>query len=622
MEGGSALACRVTSALEAQFPGRRSQIQELANFFAQPELPSEPAFLLYDPRSPRYTTALIRALLEQIQSEIAQSASTQQQDEAKPELDYVVLPALLVSTARLLFQAILSAIADRGDRGPVPGPSRIGTDDALDTFGTTFARAIRHRTGGDASRYRLCIVIDQAHRIRDLWPEHVTQGLLNPDKLLRDRGVPPGRVSVLMVSHLPWNHYRMPDGAVTVPGPETIFFPPLSKDQTCETLKSNAGPLYLSYSSGRPTLEDDDPVQSRKPRISERDFKSLYALFADVAYVSLRSETADVVEMLMASAAVWHVFIAPVQTGELRPNQVQELLIHGKSAFRDALSQLQSRETSPTEWVAIRTSEAIKASERRIKESKQRADQVGSNVEGLGVRSGEQGVRGEVDELAGEGDSGDEVDVGIGNGRVTKRRRIKLPPLISVPPLPTLSALLLVAAFVACYNPTRLDVNRFMRDESGMPGRKRKKGGGTVKSKAGAGSTESKASLGRQQLLGPKAATLERILAIFQVLLWESDPATLKEAEEEEGRELAMPDIDDQASRLTEVERVSRSAVVFQRVKSLIAQRYLLATSKLDQLTSVSIQVNITYEVAQALAKQVKLKIEDWLNDWKELFQT
>ncbi|CAD6942505.1 unnamed protein product [Tilletia controversa] len=610
----------IAAAIEPLFPGRSTQISVLAQAYASPEQASPPSLLLYDPRSPRHTSALIRAVLDRIRSDFAQVDEEIQDASSKPALDFVTLPALLVYSPRILFRAVLKAVI-HGSGDQEEDAAKLVLDDALDSFVALLANAIRKRTRGDPSQYRLCIVIDQAHRVRDIWPSFLLEGMLNIDTLLRGRGIPAGRVSFILVSHLSWHHYRHADGDISSPGPELLNFPPLVKEAACQTLKLNAKPLYRNYRSASERPAQELTTGSAWPRIHEKDFNSLYSRFCDIAYTSFRVDVADITDMQLLCTAVWHVFLVPVQTGELKVTEFEALLVSGRSSFRDALSRLQSKEVSPGEWISTATRSATLASQHRILEAKLKTSQmpVGSNVEILKLRDAEFGQS--EDEPAG-GDSEEEAVANQvqADAPLTKKRRIPLPAVTSVPPLPSLSALLLVAAFIACYNPTKLDVSRFVRDETLGPGRKRKKGGGTAKGKASSAAFGSKNSLARQQLIGPKVATLERLLSVFQVLLWESDPETIKEAEEEELGEGLVADSSERQSRLRDVERIARSAVALQRIKALIAQRFLLTTTKLDTLANTSIRINVTYEVAQSLAKQVNMKIEDWLHDWKELF--
>ncbi|KAK0531429.1 hypothetical protein OC842_003618 [Tilletia horrida] len=645
-ESATARRRRIATRVKAQFPGRSTQIDTLVDAFAQPDLAGPSSLLLHDPRSPRHTQALARAVLGSIQTEFEDLVEDEWDGSSRPVLDTIFLSPLLVGAPRLLYRAILTAIDRKNADFERLAPPQLGADDALDTFSALLASSIRRRTeDGDASKYRLCIVVEHAERVRDLWPNHVLLGLLELDRSLRTRDLPSGRVSVVFVVSTPWIHFRDPDGNITSSAPESIFFPPLAKSDACAYLKLNTSPLYHSYkvehdlfssvdNSYQPLMSEasgEDPStalitkpdpDSERRILNEAEFTRLFESFCEIAYHSLCGEAADIVDMQLLSAAVWHVFLVPVQTGQCHPSEFQGLFKIARPAFRDVLTHVLSREVSPGEWVEAAVRTATAASKQQILD-KQKSKTPGANLEGLGVKSDEK-QRTQDREAYGEGDSDDDVAVAEGSqlydGPIRKKRRIPLAEMTAVPPLPVVSSLLLVSAFVACYNPARLDVARFAR-EAGMGfGRRKKKGGGTVRGRASALEYGSKSNLGRQQLMGPKAVNMERFLAIFQVLLWEADPATLKEAGIDEAKEGANLNDKERAARMLDVERVARSAAVFQRIKYLIAQRFLLAVGKMDNPTSASIQVNITYEVAQSLAKQVKLKIEDWLHDWKELF--
>jgi origin recognition complex subunit 5 len=71
----------------------------------------------------------------------------------------------------------------------------------------------------------------------------------------------------------------------------------------------------------------------------------------------------------------------------------------------------------------------------------------------------------------------------------------------------------LIASYLASYNPPRFDVRYFAKASEE---RKKKKGGGTRK-----GRVDKLGGKMRQQLLGPKAFPVERMLAIFYSIIEE-----------------------------------------------------------------------------------------------------
>jgi origin recognition complex subunit 5 len=79
--------------------------------------------------------------------------------------------------------------------------------------------------------------------------------------------------------------------------------------------------------------------------------------------------------------------------------------------------------------------------------------------------------------------------------------------------LPHYTKFLLIASYLASYNPPRFDVRYFAKASEE---RKKKKGGGTRK-----GRVDKLGGKMRQQLLGPKAFPVERMLAIFYSIIEE-----------------------------------------------------------------------------------------------------
>lgn len=76
--------------------------------------------------------------------------------------------------------------------------------------------------------------------------------------------------------------------------------------------------------------------------------------------------------------------------------------------------------------------------------------------------------------------------------------------------LPTVTKFLLIASYLASYNPVSLDRHFFMKSKDTSRS-KRRKTDGTSRGKE-------KCLPMRQQLLGPKSFPLERLLAIFHVI--------------------------------------------------------------------------------------------------------
>lgn len=140
--------------------------------------------------------------------------------------------------------------------------------------------------------------------------------------------------------------------------------------------------------------------------------------------------------------------------------------------------------------------------------------------------------------------------------------------------LPTVSRFLLIASFLASYNPARLDSRFFAK---GADGSKRKN---KVGIQAGRDRTK---QLLRQQLQGPKAFPVERMLAIFYNILPIPIPNTID---------------------------------IQQQIASLIALRLLTRLTALDRLDAMKCKCNVSYEFIQRVAHSVSFAIGQYLYDF------
>jgi origin recognition complex subunit 5 len=203
-----------------------------------------------------------------------------------------------------------------------------------------------------------------------------------------------------------------------------------------------------------------------------------------------------------------------------------------------------------------------------------------------------------------------------------------------LPSLALIPTFLVLASFLASYNPSRLDVRYFLRDDSllglssGSSKRKglqggRKLGPGRGRKGAGRGGRRGRPSktavrvagpdgqsenLNRQELLGPRPFAIDRLLAVFQALVTEAAPdmAMVYAALGDGGRD-----------RAAVWEYRSRSLSVYAQINNLVARRMLVRTSAQDKLgTSINFRTNVGYSIAAVLAYRVKFDLDDWLWDW------
>ncbi|KAI9505323.1 hypothetical protein GGI25_003647 [Coemansia spiralis] len=137
--------------------------------------------------------------------------------------------------------------------------------------------------------------------------------------------------------------------------------------------------------------------------------------------------------------------------------------------------------------------------------------------------------------------------------------------------LPYYTKFLLIAAFLASYNPARLDAQYFSRSKG--PSKRRK----------GAKADDALGGKDRQQLLGPKAFAIERMLAIFYSII---------------------------------AEPVDSSVDVQIQIASLVTLRLLTKASSGDRLDGIKCKCNVSLEAIRAISRSVKFDIDRFLYDF------
>jgi origin recognition complex subunit 5 len=157
--------------------------------------------------------------------------------------------------------------------------------------------------------------------------------------------------------------------------------------------------------------------------------------------------------------------------------------------------------------------------------------------------------------------------------------------------LPYYSRLLLVAAYLASFNPPRTDQVHFMKAAAA---RRRKKGGGTALPKGRPGVTKHRKI--SRKLLGPQAFVLERMLAIFHAI---EEDAEMR-ARSGRGRE-----------------RTAGAADIQMAIATLATLRLLVkvgAANAGDTLDAGSkYRVAVGWEVVRGVARSVGVEAEDYL---------
>lgn len=606
-------------------PGRTEQIGALVALIGQHGQPLPPAVVLHDACSPNTTSRLLLDLLS--------SSAAEQPLGHAPFLWTAVSPLTSINPTTL-FRTILESLEDQID-AEAAGPStstlkrKRKPDTSLDYFLWKLQSTLSNTSAS------LVIAINDAERIRDLWPEHVWTAFCRLGSLTGAQG----RLSVVFISSLPWSQYRTPSSLTVAHQPLTIAFPRLQRQDVLSVLSLDFPPLWKSYQSSVKAAQINagtspglcsrsTSVKLKKAAsgesISESALRHLYDQFTALFYDTIRSNVKDIEELRTMNAAVWHSFVVPVQTRECSVHDLQHLLLASSSLFRDVIVRLQTREIGPREWTSNSRMTSIQASKTRLQNTPQGTAVADQDVE-----------MDEPEQLAlittDEEQKLDEEEWLEHQTQILARQRStsSLATVSLLPSLALIPTFVVLASFMASYNPSRLDVRYFLRDDSLLglssgsskgqkggrklgPGRGRKSGpkrGRPSKSALRVTNEDGQAeNLNRQQLLGPRPFPIDRLLSIFQALITESAP---------EMSLVYSALVGADADRSTLWEYRSKSLSVYSQINNLVARRMLVRTSAQDKLgTSINFRTNVGYNVAAVLAKRVKFDLDEWLWDW------
>ncbi|KAF8320008.1 hypothetical protein DL93DRAFT_2224917 [Clavulina sp. PMI_390] len=406
---------------------------------------------------------------------------------------------------------------------------------------------------------------------------------------------------VILVSQCSWTSLRPPLGA----SPTPLFFniPPLDSTQIINHLVS----LFQRASARRRSAK---PIHPYNPRL-----KPLYEQFAQALYAACSPTTNDPAQLAYVASARWPGFVAPllndwtaedaVRAEAMDVDQQEEdedesvlyplptndgvlrLLHTFKPTFIPAINALLPRLTTAQAWAAaneppatVRLSQPLSLSLPSISSSSTLNASVPSAIELIESR-----LRG-----------------------LTRRTKI-----------------LLLASYVASFNPARTDARMFERTTEGVAKRARRKkraaapvggGAGSPSKKVGGGGGPMKsmgpAKLSRA-LTGPGAFPLDRLLAIYEALLIENVGDELDALDDDDARNHMMNDWS------KEVGRVQLVGTVAQLVQTQLLQRTSTSISNEAYDGSTQFKSNVSYDMAVRIAKSLKVELGDILWDVERL---
>lgn len=464
----------------------------------QPTQPSPPSVLLYAPTSPRSASAWLRETLQQY---VAQHA----------EVGIVHISPLLQCTPRLLYAHVLRELRDDGEACSDAG---------------TFVQ----RLSVLASRLaKMVLVVHEAERTRDLWPEHVWE--MWP--ILAEMTRQPGQVMVVYVSSLPWSFYRSISGRTISVTPLLLPWMGLGRNDMLELLASDAS-LALR----------DAPADVNM---------TLYQNVCGVMYDTMKQVVSDEYEMRLLCASVWKALMAIVRKGA-KPG-LHDLMPHVSECCRDALARIVPRTVGPSAWVEHRTSPASLPS---------------SHTPPLPPRTGYGATQ----------------------------------------------AFLLIAAYIASYNPSKTDAKHFVRELGAS--RKRRRTKAQKAADAALLETEGKKEMwDRTKYWGPHSFSLERLLAIYQALL-----VDFKQDLNEDGLPASMERSVRTAHNKAEQhweyvagEFWSRSSTTLAELNELVRQQLIVRVSPANKLSAMQYRVNASFEYVRQVAHTVGFPLNVWLWD-------
>ncbi|WFC99417.1 hypothetical protein MYAM1_002161 [Malassezia yamatoensis] len=465
--------------------------------------PKPPSVFVYAPNSPTSASQLVRV-----------------QVQAEEQIGVAHISPLIACTPRLFFVQCVRQLGGRT------------ADSDLGGFLTTLRHLAQHK--------QILLVIHDAERIRDLWPESLWEAL----PLLAELAQLQGRLCVLYVSLLPYSSFRDTAGRAISAAPIILRLPRLARVDVL---------TLLAYDVDAGI----DAFQTMFPEVALPERSLLYTLHKNVVplvYDSIKSLVRDEQEIRLTTAAIWCALLS--YTNGLGTN-LAKLMPSLSELIRDALQTLMLHTVGPTEWIC----------EKHRKSTSEPSHIIPIQWPG---RTGFSGM----------------------------------------------SAFMLIAAFIASYNPPKTDVKYFVRELGNSRKRQRRSKGQSAADAALFELEGEKEIWDRPQFWGPRSFTLERLLSIYHALLadFEQD---LNEDALLVANERAARQYNKDQLHLEHVagEFWSRSATALGQINQLVTQKLLVRMSPAGKLVGLQYRVNISYDQIKPLALAVGFPLDVWLWD-------
>ncbi|KAF9408711.1 Origin recognition complex subunit 5, partial [Podila epigama] len=294
-----------------------------------------------------------------------------------------------------------------------------------------------------------------------------------------------------------------------------------------EKFRSKTGgyePIVLNF----PQYTKQETLAILKLDMATGQDPELYMRFVDLVYDVFQRNCKDLNEIRHLVSLLFPLYVKPVKEGKIQAHEVLKLHRHIQAYFVEAMDKLYLREISSTEW-----------SDRTL----------------LSASKSDGGAPG------------------------SERAMMTAVQVQNILDLPYYTKFILIASFLASYNPPKLDMRYFAKvSNQGSKMTKRAKNAAAKKH-----GHEQMGSKLRQQLLGPKTFQLERMLAIFYSIL---------------------------------EEEVEENVNVHTQIASLVSLRLLQRITPMDKLDSIKCKCNVSYDTIKALAKSTKFDIDKYLYDF------
>ncbi|KAF9965528.1 Origin recognition complex subunit 5 [Mortierella alpina] len=322
-------------------------------------------------------------------------------------------------------------------------------------------------------------------------------------------------ICVILITTIVWEKFRSKTGGYE---PIILNFPQYSKAETIAILKRDL-----------PVGGDEE----------------LYMRFVDLVYDVFQRNCKDLNEIRHLVALLYPLYIKPIKEGKAQRSEALKLHKHIQAYFVEAMDKLYLREISSAEW-----------SDRTL------ASSAGSHS-------------GKIDSTLGDSASR-RLAIGAPG---SERAMMTAVDVQNTFDLPYYTKFILIASFLASYNPPRLDM-RYFAKVSNQGGKMTKRAKQSAAKKHGHDQMGSKL---RQQLLGPKTFPIERMLAIFYSILDED---------------------------------VEENINVHTQIASLVSLRLLQRVTPMDKLDSIKCKCSVSYDTIKTLAKSTKFEIDKYLYDF------